>query len=513
MDSCSGSRLASSARWWAAGAAAGISATFNAPIAGALFAVEIIIGDFAVAQFSPIVISSVVATVASRFFLGNQPAFQVPAYELVSPQELLAYMVLGVAAGLVAWAFIRSVRASEDLFDAIPIPDYLKPGVGGLGVGLIALSLPEVYGVGYDTVGNALTGQLPLVMLGALLIAKLLATSLTIGSGGSGGIFGPSLFLGATIGGLLGGIVHQLFPGATAESGAYALVAMGAVVAASTHGPITAIIMIFEMTQTVEIIPPLMAACVISTLVASFLDRDSIYTQKLRRRGVDLATDDDPNVLKGLYVRDVVNREPEVVPASASFATVMELIVESEHGEFFVENDRGEFVGAIYLRQVRRLLKEQEQLRKIVVAGDMVEERVSVTEDDTLDTAMRIFSRGVATEIAVVDAANPQRLVGSIHQRDAIMAYNEESLRRDLVGGVSNRISHRGQRASRRPRRWLRTRGEARAREVRREDTARARSPQSRRCSGPAHSQRRREPRYPPCPVPTTASSTRITWW
>ena len=417
------------------GAAAGISATFNAPIAGALFAVEIIIGDFAVAQFSPIVISSVVATVASRFFLGNQPAFQVPAYELVSPQELLAYMVLGVAAGLVAWAFIRSVRASEDLFDAIPIPDYLKPGVGGLGVGLIALVLPEVYGVGYDTVGNALTGQLPLVMLGALLIAKLLATSLTIGSGGSGGIFGPSLFLGATIGGLLGGIVHQLFPGATAVSGAYALVAMGAVVAASTHGPITAIIMIFEMTQTIEIIPPLMAACVISTLVATFLDRDSIYTQKLRRRGVDLATDDDPNVLKGLYVRDVVNREPEVVSASASFATVMELIVESEHGEF---------VGAIYLRQVRRLLKEQEQLRKIVVAGDMVEERVSVTEDDTLDTAMRIFSRGVATEIAVVDAANPQRLVGSIHQRDAIMAYNEESLRRDLVGGVSNRISIAG---------------------------------------------------------------------
>ena len=426
------------------GAAAGISATFNAPIAGALFAVEIIIGDFAVAQFSPIVISSVVATVASRFFLGNQPAFQVPAYELVSPQELLLYMVLGVAAGLVAWAFIRSVRASEDLFDAIPIPDYLKPALGGLGVGLIALALPQVYGVGYDTVGNALTGQLPLVMLGALLIAKLLATSLTIGSGGSGGIFGPSLFLGATIGGLLGGIVHQLFPGATAASGAYALVAMGAVVAASTHGPITAIIMIFEMTQTVEIIPPLMAACVISTLVATFLDRDSIYTQKLRRRGVDLATDDDPNVLKGLYVRDVVDREPEVVPASASFATVMELIVESEHGEFFVENDRGEFVGAIYLRQVRRLLNEQEQLRKIVVAGDMVEERVSVTEDDTLDTAMRIFSRGVATEIAVVDAANPQRLVGSIHQRDAIMAYNEESLRRDLVGGVSNRISIAG---------------------------------------------------------------------
>jgi CIC family chloride channel protein len=422
------------------GSAAGIAATFNAPIAGALFAVEIVIGDFAVAQFSPIVISSVVATVVSRLFLGNQPAFEVPAYNLVSPLELIAYAVVGVAAGLVALAFIRSVAKAEDLFEAIPIPDYLKAGLGGLCVGMIGISLPQVFGVGYETIDEALTGHLPIFALGMLLVAKLAATSITIGSGGSGGIFAPSLFLGATTGGLLGGVIHQMFPEATGTSGAYALVAMGALVAASTHAPITAIIMIFEMTQAIAIIPPLMTACVISTLVTTYFARDSIYTQKLRRRGVNLAKDEDPNVLKGLFVRDIVDRDPEVVAASASFTTVMELIVESSHSEFFVENEEGEFLGAIYLRQVRRLMTEQEELRAIVVAGDMVEDRVSVTEDDDLDAVMRIFSRGQAAEVAVVDPENPRRLVGSVHQRDVINAYNQEALRRDLVGGVSNRI-------------------------------------------------------------------------
>jgi CIC family chloride channel protein len=423
------------------GSAAGIAATFNAPIAGALFAVEIIIGDFAVAQFSPIVISSVVATVVSRLFLGNQPAFQVPAYDLVSPLELIAYAGVGVAAGLVALAFIRSVAAAEDLFDAIPVPAYLKAGLGGLCIGLIGISCPEVFGVGYETIDEALTGHLPVLALGVLLVAKLAATSITIGSGGSGGIFAPSLFLGAATGGLLGGFIHQVFPEATGTSGAYALVAMGALVAASTRAPITAIIMIFEMTQTIEIIPPLMTACVISTLVTTYFTRDSIYTQKLRRRGVDLAKDEDANVLKSLFVRDIVDRNPEIIRASASFSTVMELIVESKHSEFFVENEAGEFIGAIYLRQVRRLMNEQDELRAIVVAGDMVEDRVSVTEDDDLDTVMRIFSRGQAAEVAVVDPEHPRRLVGSVHQSDVINAYNQEALRRDLVGGVSNRIS------------------------------------------------------------------------
>ncbi|MDP6242633.1 MAG: chloride channel protein, partial [Myxococcota bacterium] len=318
------------------GAAAGIAATFNAPIAGALFAAEVIVGGFAVAQLSPIVISSVVATVVSRSVLGNHPAFPVPPYELVSPFELVPYMAVGLIAGFVALAFIRSLSTAEDLFERLSIPEWLKAAVGGLMVGVIAIWLPNVYGVGYSTISMALTGSLPVALLGMLLVAKIIATSVTIGSGGSGGIFAPSLFLGAMTGGFIGTFVHQWFPEATASSGAYALVTMGAVFAAATHAPISAIIIIFELTQTINIIPPLMAACVTSTLVATFISRDSIYTEKLRRRGIDLYEEQTHNVLKSLYVHDIIDRNPETLPASANLATILDQVLENDRTDFFV---------------------------------------------------------------------------------------------------------------------------------------------------------------------------------
>ena len=188
----------------ACGAAAGIAATFNAPIAGALFASEVIIGNFAVAQLTPIVISSVVATVVSRFFLGNHPAFLVPPYEILSPFELAPYMAAGVVAGVVGVTFIRSLGYAETAFERLKVPDYLKASIGGLMVGGIGVFLPEIFGVGYYTISLALTGQLTAMALGVLVVMKILSTSLTIGSGGSGGIFAPSLFLGAMTGGFLG---------------------------------------------------------------------------------------------------------------------------------------------------------------------------------------------------------------------------------------------------------------------------------------------------------------------
>ncbi len=423
------------------GAAAGVAATFNAPIAGALFASEVIVGNFAVAQLSPIVISAVVATVVSRFALGDYPAFRVPAYELAGPFELLPYMVVGVVAGFVALAFMLTLYGTEGLFDRLRVPDWLKASLGGLIVGAIGIWLPNVFGVGYSTITLALNGALPATLLGALLLAKLAATSLTIGSGGSGGIFAPSLFLGAMTGGFLGTFIHQWFPDATASSGAYALVTMGAVVAAATHAPITAIIMIFELTQTIKIIPPLMAACVISTLVTTFLSRDSIYTMKLRRRGIDLFEEETHNVLTTLYVHDILDREPVTLPASASLQTVLERVLDSEHTEFFVVNERGVLLGTIFLRALTRMLIEQDALRTVVVAGDMVDlHQVGVTPDDDLDLVMQMFSHGLFEELPVVDADDPKKLLGSVHKRDVIQAYNREVLRRDLAGHVSSNV-------------------------------------------------------------------------
>ena len=316
------------------GAAAGISATFNAPIAGALFAAEIIIGDFAVTQFTPIVISSVVASVVTRYAIGNHPAFIVPDYEIVSPFELLPYMLAGIVAGLVGVAFIRALSFAEASFEKVPLPEWSRAALGGAIVGTIAIWLPNVYGVGYTTISGALAGSMTVGLMGLLIVAKILATSVTIGSGGSGGIFAPSLFLGAMAGGVVGILVEKYFPGATASSGAYALVTMGAVVAATTHAPISAIIIIFELTQTIDIVPALMTACVISTLVSQLLNRDSIYTTKLRAQGVDIYEAKNPNVLKDLSVRDVISLDPVIVPASADFKTVLDFVVQSSHSQF-----------------------------------------------------------------------------------------------------------------------------------------------------------------------------------
>lgn len=429
----------------ACGAAAGISATFNAPIAGALFAAEVIVGDFAVAQFSPIVISSVVATVVSRFALGNHPAFPVPEYEIVSPFEIAPYMVAGVVAGLVGVAFIRILVFTEERFEALAIPDYLKAGLGGALVGTIGIALPQVFGVGYTTIGAALAGQLTAGVLAALLVAKLLATSITLGSGGSGGIFAPSLFLGAMTGGVLGSFIHQWFPDVTATSGAYALVTMGAVVAATTQAPISAILIIFEMTQTIEIIPALMAACVLSTLVSSQLSSDSIYTAKLRRQGIDIFKRDDPNALKALFVRDAMDHEPEIIPANASFQTLLDLVVKSRHSQFFVVDTQSKLLGAIALDEVRRLIYEGDALTDVVVAGDLVERRPVLKPDDDLDLASRLFAATRVHEIAVVHRDNKQRLIGTLHDWEVVEAHGREMMRRDLAGGLGASMTAVGQ--------------------------------------------------------------------
>ena len=427
------------------GAAAGISATFNAPIAGAIFAAEIIVGDFAVTQFMPIVISSVVASVVTRYAIGNHPAFLVPPYEIISPFELIPYMAAGVVAGLVAVAFIRSLTFSEDFFEKIQLPEWSRAALGGAIIGIVAIWLPNIYGVGYTTISDALSGALPTLLLAALVLAKIFATSVTIGSGGSGGIFAPSLFMGAMAGGVIGNLVEQYFPGATASSGAYALVTMGAVVAATTHAPVSAIIIIFELTQTIEIVPALMTACVISTLVSQLLNRDSIYTTKLRRQGIDIFETKDPNVLKGLFVRDVMVPNPEVIQASADFKTVLDLVVQSPHSQFYVASPNGDHLGAISLLELRRLIYEQDALQHVVIAGDLVDSaHPTVTDDVDLSVVMKIFSASHVDEIAVVDADDDNRLVGTVLEKDVIEASNREQLRRDLAGGFQTSVSAAG---------------------------------------------------------------------
>jgi CIC family chloride channel protein len=282
----------------ACGAAGGVAATFNAPIAGVIFALEVILGNFSVKAFGTVVIASVTASVVGRAAFGDVPAFHVPEYTLNSLWEFPLYLVVGIAAAVVGALYTRAIYGFEDLFERWKaVPEWSKAAFGGLLLGGTALAygavpglgfdrVPQVYGVGYETIESGLLGnQVMLVML-ALAGLKILATSLTIGSGGSGGVFAPSLFIGSMLGGSLGLLFAQLVPGVPGPPGAYALVGMGAVFAGSTHASMTAVLIIFEMTGDYKIILPLMLAVVTATLLSGVLLKgETIYTLKLTRRG------------------------------------------------------------------------------------------------------------------------------------------------------------------------------------------------------------------------------------
>ena len=426
----------------ACGASAGIAAAFNAPIGGALFSVEVILGDFAVSQFSPIVISAVVATVVSRSMIGDFPAFLVPHYELVSPVELIFYAGLGLLIGLTALLYIRVLYRFEDFFDDLPIHDILKTVIGGGVIGCVGIFVPQIFGVGYHATNAVLHHEtispfgpdLLWLFLILLTLVKIFATSVSLGSGGSGGVFAPALFIGAMTGGAFGEVIHNYFPTMSAHSGPYALVGMAALVASSTHAPITAILIIFEMTNDYKIILPLMISCVIATLLTTRLQKESIYSLKLLRRGIDLFGNREVNILRSLKVQDILRTDPVVIPASMPLSRLIDTFLGCHYNQLFVVDRNERLIGRITLSEVRKLIQDQEYLADIVIAHDLINSQVvSIHSTDSLDQVMRIFGRHAVEELPVVKAGNGKSIMGLVSYRDVMEAYNRELIRRDLV--------------------------------------------------------------------------------
>ena len=296
----------------ACGAAGGISATFNAPIAGVFFALEVILRDWAIESFGVVVLSSVVANAISRAALGDAALLLLTPFHVTSAWQYALFAGLGVAGVIVGLSFTRVLYGLEDLVNGIwRGPSWLRPAVGGVLLGALLFAVPQLYGVGYGVLEKGIGGGYATTFLLALLVGKVLATSLTIAIGGSGGVFAPSLFMGAMVGTAYGDVAHSLLPGIAGPAGAYGVVGMAAVFAAAARAPVTAVMIIIELTGDYAIVLPLMLGVVIATGLAQIISRDTIYTLKLRRRGIDIDAAEAP--LPGLRVADAMS--PGLRPA------------------------------------------------------------------------------------------------------------------------------------------------------------------------------------------------------
>jgi CIC family chloride channel protein len=419
----------------ACGAAAGIAATFNAPIAGAVFALEVILGSFAVPAFGTVVISSVTASVVGRWAFGDVPAFVVPEYSIESLWEFPIYLALGVAAAIAATIYTRSIYSMEDLWERWNIRPWIKPAVGGLLLGIMALFygripilsfdvVPQVYGVGYSTIDGALNGTLLLPAMLFLLALKICATSLTLGSGGSGGVFAPSLFVGALLGGCVGLAAEMLFPGLPGPPGAYALVGMGAVFAGATHAVMTAVIIMFEMTGDYKIILPLMLSVVTATLLTRWtMYGESIYTLKLTRRGVRLQQGRDVDVLQRVRVEDVMTRLLVNLRPDDSLEEATRVFLSTNRVALTVLDEEERLIGIVSLSDLRHSAEDEGTEEKRV--GDiMTRSLITAYPDETLDLILRRMGPGDLSRLPVVLREDPTRLVGVLRRNDLVRAYN-----------------------------------------------------------------------------------------
>ncbi|HTU80551.1 MAG TPA: chloride channel protein [Candidatus Acidoferrales bacterium] len=402
----------------ACGAAAGISATFNAPIGGVFFASEVILGEFAPRSFAAIVVASVIAAVISRAFLGNHPSFNASGFVLVSPLELVLYAVLGVVAAGWATGFVNVLYAIEDGFERIKLPAWVKGTLGFAGVGVIGMWFPQVLGVGYGPIQQVLYSHVPARHGLALAALKPIATSLTLGAGGSGGIFAPSLFTGAFLGDWYGRLVHGLFPLWTAPSAAYGLVAMAAVFAAAAEAPITAIMIVFEMSNDYTIILPLMVTVVIATVLGRSWLGATIYERKLIRRGIDWQRARHPRFFAKLSVSSVVRQPPAIAQAADTIADV--LARDERGGELaFPVCDGDRFVGvvtAVDLARAATAGSGAQPVRTIMHSAERLH------ASDTLERAATLMADTENPLLAVVEGSE-DRLTGIVTRRDLLNAY------------------------------------------------------------------------------------------
>lgn len=403
--------------------AAAVAASFDAPIAGVFFALEVVVGHYTLSAFAPVVIASVAGTMVSRAWYGEFPAFIVPRSEIVSPFEFFAFMILGALCGLVAVAFSRNVALIQKGWQRVPLAAQYRPMFGGLAVGIIALAFPEVMGVGYTATDLALREQLAWDMMLALLAAKLVATGLTLGSGFGGGVFSPSLFLGAMLGGAFGLATAEVFPAHWSGHGAYAMVGMGAVAGAVLGAPISTILMVFELTRNYQVTVAVMVATVVAGLVTSALHHRSFFQWQLRSRGVNLRRERVISLLRDLTVADAMKPCESTVDAAAPLEELRRALRAAPFGILYVV-DEGVLRGVVSFADLHDSAYDR-TLDGLVVALDVARrDPLFLEADDDLEKAQRVMGASGEYHLPVVDNAHDRKLVGRVRERDVVIAHN-----------------------------------------------------------------------------------------
>jgi len=410
------------------GAAAGLAAVFNAPIGGVMFAVEVLLGDFSVKTFSPIVVAAVIGTVLSRSYLGSSPTFNVPEYALVSNTELVFYCLLGILAGFSAVMFIKIYYAIEEWFQRMEkrwkIPVWAMPAIGGLLSGLVCMWLPELYGFSYEAINNAVRGNEGWHNMVGIYFLKPVVAALTVGSGGSGGMFAPAMKMGAMLGGMFGKIIHMYFPTITSTSGAYALVGMGALTAGIMRAPLTVILILFEVTGNYEIVLPVMFAAVTSSLIARLIYRYSMETYVLEKEGVRVGYGIAISVAEHISIADVMKTDYVQFNVSESAASLIDTFFNTPESSFLITDNDGQFSGIISLDEMRILLKADSLVG--LIAEDIVKKDVPVLYDTTkLDEALKLFEITDFNMLPVLDDQS-NMLLGVVRQEEAFAYYRKQ---------------------------------------------------------------------------------------
>jgi CIC family chloride channel protein len=400
------------------GAAAAIAAAFNTPLAAVVFSLEEIMGDLNAPLIGGVVLASATAWMVLRLLLGDHPLFNVPHYQLVSPQEFAVYAVLGVAGGVVSAIFAKLLLAMRARFLRFPQKTvWLQPVAGGLLVGVIGWFVPQVLGVGYGYVGDALNAKMAFHLMALLLVLKLIAVTTSYASGNAGGIFGPALFIGAMLGGTVGTVAHHLFPAYTAAPGAYALVGMGAVFAGVVRAPMTSVLMIFEMTQDYAVIVPLMIANLVSLFIASQLQHEPIYEALAVQDGIHLPTRERPGQHR---VARIMKGAGQLLPAGITVREALQLVSASGSRAWLVTDPRG-VIGVVNLSRLER--EQAEGANKKL--GELIDALLfpHVHVDQGLDLALERMGANHIEILPVVNRADVHKLEGIVTLRDVLDAY------------------------------------------------------------------------------------------